>query len=590
MDDSNKRNDGLRAVVPFRRIWCIDFEFQTGGGARPHPVCMVAREVVTNQVIRLWQDELRALNKAPFDVGPDTVVVAYYAPAEMSCFLELGWKLPVNVIDLFVEHRVETNGRSLPMGNSMLGALALRGRPHIEAGHKEAMRSLILDRTTRTLTERKAILDYCESDVDGLVALLEPMAFSVDWPRALLRGRYMSAVARMERNGVPVDRALYRTFVKQWPEIRGRLIEEVDREYGVYDGVSFRLGRFEAFLKRTGMFWPRLPSGSPDLKDDTFKEQTKLYPVLGPLHELRQSLSKLRRSDIQIGPDSRARTSLRPFQSVTGRNQPSASEFVFGPSKWLRGIVRPEEGFGIAYIDFVSQEIGIAAGLSGDPRLAEAYADRDLYLAFGKQVRRVPAEATKASHPVERERCKTVVLGLNYGMGAEGMAYRAGISVAEAQEMIQLHKQLYRRFWAYSGAVVDSGMISNRLSTIYGWQRWVKATDKPTSLMNFPMQANGAEMMRIAAIAATEAGIEVCAPIHDAFLITAPLERLDDDVQLMCEIMSNAGSCVTGGLPIRTEARVIRYPDRYMDERGISMWNRVIRLVGRPDATYPVIP
>jgi len=90
------------------------------------------------------------------------------------------------------------------------------------------------------------------------------------------------------------------------------------------------------------------------------------------------------------------------------------------------------------------------------------------------------------------------------------MAYRAGISVAEAQEMIQLHKQLYRRFWEYSGAVVDSAMISNRLSTVFGWQRWVKATDKPTSLMNFPMQANGAEMMRIAAIAATEAGIELC--------------------------------------------------------------------------------
>ena len=131
-------------------------------------------------------------------------------------------------------------------------------------------------------------------------------------------------------------------------------------------------------------------------------------------------------------------------------------------------------------------------------------------------------------------------------------------------------------------------MISNRLSTVFGWQRCVKATDKPTSLMNFPMQANGAEMMRIAAIAATEAGINVCAPIHDAFLITAPLWRIDDDVRHMCEIMSKAGSYVTGGIPIRTEARVIRFPDRYMDERGISMWNCVVRLVGRPDATYPV--
>src|SRR3979411_1889802 len=101
MDLSHNQDGGLWAAVPFRRIWCIDFEFQAGGGARPRPVCMVAREVVTNQVVRLWQDDLRSLTGAPFDLGSDVVVVAYMAAAEMSCFLELGWKLPVNVLDLF---------------------------------------------------------------------------------------------------------------------------------------------------------------------------------------------------------------------------------------------------------------------------------------------------------------------------------------------------------------------------------------------------------------------------------------------------------------------------------------------------------
>ena len=38
-------------------------------------------------------------------------------------------------------------------------------------------------------------------------------------------------------------------------------------------------------------------------------------------------------------------------------------------------------------------------------------------------------------------------------------------------------------------------------------------------------------MMRVAAIGAMRAGIEVCAPVHDAFLITAPPERLEHDVR-----------------------------------------------------------
>jgi len=89
-------------------------------------------------------------------------------------------------------------------------------------------------------------------------------------------------------------------------------------------------------------------------------------------------------------------------------------------------------------------------------------------------------------------------------------------------------------------------------------------------------------MMRIAAIAGTEAKIEVCAPVHDAFLIAAPLSRLDEDVAAMQKMMSKAGQAVTGGLDVRTDADVIRWPQRYMDERGEAMWRRVIHLLDEP--------
>ena len=58
------------------------------------------------------------------------------------------------------------------------------------------------------------------------------------------------------------------------------------------------------------------------------------------------------------------------------------------------------------------------------------------------------------------------------------------------------------------------------------------------SLANFPMQANGAEMMRIAMIQMVKEGIEVCAPVHDAFLIEAPLEKLEKSVHKAQEIMA----------------------------------------------------
>lgn len=88
-------------------------------------------------------------------------------------------------------------------------------------------------------------------------------------------------------------------------------------------------------------------------------------------------------------------------------------------------------------------------------------------------------------------------------------------------------------------------------------------------------------MLRIACIAATEAGIEVCAPVHDAVLICAPLDRLDEDVAMTRALMTRAGAAVAGGLPVRTDAEVVRWPERYMDERGKAMWDRVMGLIGR---------
>src|SRR5438093_1579697 len=132
---------GAAPMLPFREVWCADFEYRSLPGERPQVLCLVAQDLISGRQIQMWVDELRQLRKAPFDTGPDVALVAYYASAELGCFLELGWPLPVNVIDLYCEHRVETNGRpsllDKKLRNKLLGALAVRGLGHIDAGDKQ---------------------------------------------------------------------------------------------------------------------------------------------------------------------------------------------------------------------------------------------------------------------------------------------------------------------------------------------------------------------------------------------------------------------------------------------------------------------
>ena len=356
-------------------VWLIDFEFHPARlreGNPPHPVCLVARDLVSGRTIRAWEDDLARWTHAPFPTDGTALVLAYYASAEMGCFLALGWPMPVYVLDLFIAFRRHTNGRDLPAGGGLLGALVYFGLDARGAEDKCDMRALVLRGGPWTAEERHAILAYCESDVEALARLFTVMQADLDWPRVLLHSRFAVAAAQIERTGVPIDVETFTALRDGWDHIRRALVATVDRDFGVYEGTGFRQHQFAAYLAAHGLPWPRLPSGALDLADDTFKAMARSYPQLAPLRELRWTLSQMRLSELAVGDDGRNRCLLSMFRATTGRNQPSNARFIFGPSVWLRGLIQPRAGYGLAYVDWSQQEFGIATPDSGNgalPRL-----------------------------------------------------------------------------------------------------------------------------------------------------------------------------------------------------------------------------
>jgi DNA polymerase I len=86
-------------------------------------------------------------------------------------------------------------------------------------------------------------------------------------------------------------------------------------------------------------------------------------------------------------------------------------------------------------------------------------------------------------------------------------------------------------------------------------------------------------MLRLACCLGIERGIEICAPVHDAGLIMAPLDRLEADIETMRMAMAEASRVVLDGFECRTDVTVVRYPDRYSDPRGVVMWRKVTNLL-----------
>jgi hypothetical protein len=567
--------DGIN--VPHCAVLFVDSEFQHRDGERDQrPICLVAKEWYSGKVIELWEDDLRRLTQAPFDVGPRSIIVTFGAFAELGTFDALGWRRPCRVLDLYPEFRCQDNDAPHKSG-SLLAALAKFDLPHMATEDKEANRRFILDQDSWTETERRRILRYCRSDVEALELLLPvllPGIGNID--EAFLRSDYMVAITDIGQAGIPMDVPVLRFVQGHWDDIRIHIAAEAQARYGTFPGGKWSYEAAEQYLGNAGMLdaWPCTEkTGRLAFDNDTFREMSRLYPQLHMLREARSSLGKVRPVDLDIGSDGRCRAKLFAFGTTTGRNAPK--KFPFAPATWTRSFMRPFPGRAVAYLDYSGQELGLAAAYSQDRSMECSYLSGDFYLATAQEFGMAPPDATKR-HPA-RDVAKTVCLGLNYGMTNFGLAYRLNIGFAEADELLHKHRATYPRFSAYADAMVNSGMWHSRLTSSFGWQYQVSENANSRALRNFPLQAGGGDMLRLAVIGLRAAGITVIATVHDAVLIEASAQDIDGYVAIAKEIMAAASVVVTGSFPLRVDHRIFRPGERYFDARGVPMWNRIAR-------------
>jgi hypothetical protein len=588
----------VTAIDRFEEITLVDFEFVAKPGERPDVVCQAAHELRTGRTARLWRDELGA--RPPYRTDERALFVCFVGNAELSCHLALGWPLPANVLDLSAEFRCVVNGRWAPEGKGLLGALAYYGLDAAGSKHKDAMRDRIIKGWPFTIEEREQILHYCSGDVEAMVRLLPKLLPKIDIDIALHRGEFVAASAHMEHRGVPVDMAVFSKLrdKRAWAAVRDDMVPAIDAQYGVYTKNSagewsFNAALFEDYLRRHGIDWPRLETGKLDLKRKTFEAMAKSWPQIEDLRQLRYARDKMRAVKLAIGSDGRNRTVLWPFQSKTGRTQPKAARWVFSPAVWLRSLIKPEPGYAVAYIDYSAAEFMIAGVLSDDRVMIDLYNSGDPYLNFCKRVGAAPPSATKASHRATRDIYKVALLAAQYGISHKSLAIRLGVSELEATELLNQHREQFAQYWSWSDDWLAVALDTGCMRTAFGWTCCTGVTEfNERSLRNWPVQAAGADILRIACIWATRRNISVVAPVHDAVLIEAPAEQIDADVALMREIMRRASRVVLNAQPfgpheLRTDRTIVRYPDRYTDTRGDNLWAHVTGLLNRREQTVP---
>ena len=568
-------------------VWVSDFEYSQKSNELPHVLCMVARELRSGKTVKLWLGD-NPPARPPFDVS-QCIYVAYNAIAECLCHLVLGWPLPSNVIDLYAEFRnlVANRRKELNVDRlSLLDALSFYDLPRLSRGSKEYWRDIAVRQGPHSEEEKTGLLDYCKADVDGTAALYERMLPFLDGPRTLLRGRYSASAACIQRNGIPVDGLEIDRIEQKRDSIRLELIRDIDGQFDCYKAGKFQEAKFHAFVKSRSMHWPRLNSGRLRLDKGTFSDMAKWHPELTPLHELRKTLAELTKQPLAVAPNSRCHVSPGLFGTLTGRNSPRASEFIFSRAKWWRHLILARPGYVLIYLDWRSQEFAIAAALSGDEAMMEAYRTGDAYLGFGKACKVIPENATPDSHPELRKTFKVATLALQFGIGAERLGMDLGGGPIAGRRMLDRYQEAFPVFTRWSESQANKALLNGTLVTPFGWQIEADALDvKPRTYRNFPIQATGADMMRIAIILMIQRGVNVCAMVHDGFLIEAPIADVDRQLVTADKSMREASRLALYGFEVDVDQEI--HADRFRDPSGADMWETICRTADICDSASP---
>jgi DNA polymerase I len=578
-------------VLP-RKVWLIDAEWGFPNGRidqesawEPVTLCLVG--LPSGPRLSFWgrDPNLRAFLR---DHAEDRFV-AHYAVAEMKYLLRLGIPLPVDWFDTFVGWRYLTN-KPNHLEAGLAVALQRLGLVGLAPAEKKALQQQILHLRfdLDNPSDRREIADYCFADCDGCGALYDHLLTRVPSVHMAHWAEYLKAVARMELRGIPFAAEEYRRIQSQRPLIKAHLIGTVNDTCPIFDGETFQKRSFLRWCRRVGIDWPIKRSETTGksyhcFDKDTFKEMESRHPFIAEVRQVRKTLDQFNRRSLTVD-DALGRHffSTNVFRSVTGRNQPS--DFVFGGPKWLRSLIVPEsDDHVLVYVDYVAQEVGIAAALSNDPMMRAVYEADDCHLAFAVRAGAAPPGATRRTHPRVRKQYKTVNLGVLYGQTAFGIAARLGISHRAAEHILAEHRTLFPTFWTWSERVVQGAYDRGCIVTPCGWRSGVPFPGNERTWMNWPMQAAGGDIMRLTVTYLDRQGVRVLAPVHDGFLLSCRRNQLAELRSAVDYACAAAVGHVLPAFPLRWEVTVFA-DGRFEDEDGQPLWERLQTILGEVDA------
>ncbi len=280
----------------------------------------------------------------------------------------------------------------------------------------------------------------------------------------------------------------------------------------------------------------------------------------------------------QASGDRALSSYLDCIHPVTGRVHPTYTQMAAATGRYgcsnpgiqsfprtseHRACVVPAPGRVLVVADYSQIELRIAAQISNDRRMLEAFRrGEDLHRLTASILQDKPPGAVDAQ---ERQAAKAVNFGLIYAMGARSLVeyakqqYGVEMTLAEAEQFRTRYFQAYAGVHAWHEHMRRSKPATVR--TLSGRLRRVAQSGLPIAL-NSPVQGTGADILKQALVLLSPAlrplGAQIVAIVHDEIIVETPTAQAEAVRDAVGRLMQSAACMYLPHVPCPVEAVIGR--------------------------------
>lgn len=319
-------------------------------------------------------------------------------------------------------------------------------------------------------------------------------------------------------------------------------------------------------LTDVGIILPPNEKGKPSMDQNLLAFIRNQYPLVDSYMRWKDSatlVSHILKLVESVGPDGRIHACYRQMGTDTGRLSCAEPNLQQVPKdQEFRSLFVAEDGNTLIVADFSQIELRVAAELSGEPRMLEAYAaGRDLHTETAALMARVPLEAVTKS---QRTSAKVCNFGLLYGAGPSTLRkqsvaqYGIDIDIKEAKRLVAGFREAYPRL--YQWQTEEGEGTTKAVFTRYGRRRFlVGFNDKFTTRINTQVQGTAGDIAKLSIAmlwpelerAGTEA--RLIAMVHDEVVLEVRESVVETWSSRLKAAMESAGALVCQSVPIVAE-------------------------------------